>query len=145
MAPHVLWLIVSHAILLVPAALLLDAGQLRCGLAVLVAVPALRIARRFDERKGYFIRGHSGSLAGSHSLPRPDLHITRRTRPLLFRAFLCIEIAVVAFVWSSIVRHPDIRWTSPDPEAHDVLDGDGSTPLLGPGHGLSESDRQRTP
>jgi len=123
MALHVLWLIVSYAILLIPAALLLDAGQIRPGLAVLVAVPALRIAWRFDARKGYFIGGHSGSLAGSHSLPRPDLHITRHTRPLLFRVFLCIEIAVVAFVWGGIVMHPDIPWTSPDHEEHDLLDG----------------------
>lgn len=89
----ILWLFVSHAFLIGIGVSLLRADVLVLGLVFALALPGLRVARRFRESGGYRLIGDAGSNWGN--LADRGGRVTRATEPLWFKLCFGAELLVL--------------------------------------------------
>lgn len=94
------WLCLSHGLLIGVGAALWEANAPVAGLLFLLVLPAARIFWRF-RGKGYYLIGYIGEVGGDR--PGYSGWVHRRHEPIRFRLCLLMELAVVGFLWFGVI------------------------------------------
>jgi hypothetical protein len=96
MLAQVMWLFISYALALSASLVLLEMRQVLWFLLAVLLFPAVRIYRRWDPRRGYYIVGRHW---GSQRVVRRSFRVTKQEFPKLFTLMLLAELAIVSFVY----------------------------------------------
>lgn len=96
MALQILWLLTSHAAIIVAGSSLLKTGFVLIGVVLAFVVPIVRITGRFSPYGGYrlFVMAEQGS----GQLVRPGVDLTRQSHHSFFWLYLTIETGIVAVI-----------------------------------------------
>ncbi|MEZ4525487.1 MAG: hypothetical protein R2941_06150 [Desulfobacterales bacterium] len=98
---QIAWLCFSYGLMFAIGGLLLENGNIFWSMVFLILFPLVRIARRFQEGKGYYIIGYMGEVGGD--MRRSGGLIGRKNRPAEFQFYLFIEILTAVFLLISVI------------------------------------------
>lgn len=93
MGMMIVWLIISHAMLIGIGVALMRADVLWLGLIFAVLIPGIRVARRFHPAGGYRLIGGQTPYAGN--LSERGGRVLRAAEPRWFKLCLLAEVAVL--------------------------------------------------
>ena len=98
---QIAWMGSIYAIMFSIGGLLVENGNILWSMVFFILFPLVRIARRFQEGKGYYVIGYMGQVGGD--MRRPGGLISRKKRPAEFQFYLFIEILIIVFLLISAI------------------------------------------
>ena len=102
MAPQVIWMMVSYAIVASIGMVLLEHDKAAIGIAILILFPTIRIARRFRKEGGYRLIGGAGVVSGDIS--QRGGFASRAKQPGFFWLCFFLEILTIGGLGIHIIN-----------------------------------------
>lgn len=90
---QLIWLCTSYGLIYAVGAALVEGAGLSWGLLLVVTLPAVRVHRRFQPGKGYYLVGYQGQVGGDR--PTKSGLVTRSDDPVRFKLLVTAEVVIV--------------------------------------------------
>ncbi len=89
------WLCISYGFTFALGMVCVEANHIALSFLFFLGVPALRIYRRFQAGRGYYLIGYEGEAG---NIPNLSGRVTYQERPVRFKICLLLEVLLIGFL-----------------------------------------------